>query len=49
MENVINLTLRSIQNCSTEGFNIQELNLRSELPQTVKILTVSLVCKETKP
>lgn len=29
------------------GFNIQESNL--ELRQTVKILAVSLVCKETKP
>lgn len=45
---MIILTLRNIQNCSTEGFNIQESNLKSELPQTVKILSVSLVCKETK-
>lgn len=48
MENMIILTLRSIQNCSAEGFNIQESKLKSELPQTMKILTVSLVHRETK-
>lgn len=46
---MIILTLRCMQDCSTEGFNTQESNSESELYTNCENITVSLVCKEAKP
>lgn len=42
------LTLRSIQNCSTKGFN-KRIKLGVRIAINCENITASLVCKEAKP